>query len=415
MTQTYRPDTAEQVADLVSWAAASKTPLDLRGHATKQGLGRPTNTSHVLDLSGLSGIIDYAPDELVMTARAGTSLATVQAALDEAGQMLAFEPPDWRALLGKPHGPDDPPGTLAGLVACNMAGPRRISAGAARDHVLGVHGVTGRGEAIKSGGRVVKNVTGFDLSKLMTGSYGTLMAMTELSMKVVPRPEKTRTVLIRGVGEQAAMEVMSLGLRSPHEVSGAAFLPEEVAVHSDVPLVRESTRAVVALRVEGPEPSVVWRCEALRKELAMWGPTEDLHTANSLAFWAEVRDARLVAQPPEAQIWRLSVPPMSGAAVVRAVEHNAPGALLAWQYDWGGGLIWLALVPSPDAQATSVRRAVDFHGGGHATLIRADRDVRAHVDAFHPQPPALAALSRRIKESFDPNGILSPGRMGEGR
>ncbi|MQX35776.1 glycolate oxidase subunit GlcE [Roseospira navarrensis] len=415
MTQSYRPDTAQQVLDLMTWAVSEKTPLDLRGHATKAALGRPTNTSHALDLSGLSGIIDYAPNELVLTARAGTPVATIQAQLDEAGQMLAFEPPDLRPLLGRPDGPDDPGGTLGGLVSCNLAGPRRLSAGAARDHVLGIHGVTGRAEAIKSGGRVVKNVTGFDLSKLMTGAFGTLMALTELSVKVVPRPEKTRTILVLGTGEQAAMEVMSHAMRSPHEVSGAAFLPEPVAARSGVALVRDPGRAVVALRVEGPAPSVAWRCEALRNELGGWGPTEELHSANSAALWREVRDARLVAEPPEAQIWRLSVPPMTGAAVVRALEHNAPGALLAWQYDWAGGLVWLAVAPTPHAHAAAVRRAVDHHGGGHATLIRADRDVRAHVAVFHPQPPALAALTRRVKESFDPAGILSPGRMGEGR
>jgi glycolate oxidase FAD binding subunit len=222
-------------------------------------------------------------------------------------------------------------------------------------------------------------------------------------------------VLILGPGEQAAMQILSLGLRSPHEVSGACFLPEDVAARSAVTALRECERSVVALRVEGPEPSVAWRCEALRNELTGWGPTEELHTANSATFWAEVRDARLIADPPEAQIWRLSVPPMNGAAVVRALEHNAPGAVLAWQYDWGGGLVWLALTPTPHAHASAVRRAVDHHGGGHATLIRADRDVRAHVAVFHPQPPPLAALSRRVKDSFDPFGILSPGRMGEGR
>ncbi|KAA5604955.1 glycolate oxidase subunit GlcE [Roseospira marina] len=415
MPQTYRPDTAAQVAELMAWAVAEATPLSLRGQDTKAALGRATNTSHVLDLSALTGIIDYAPNELVLTAQAGTSLTDVQAALDEAGQMLAFEPPDWRALLGRPNGPNDPPGTLGGLIACNLAGPRRLSAGAARDHLLGVHGVTGRAEAVKSGGRVVKNVTGFDLSKLMAGSFGTLMALTELSLRVVPRPETARTVLVLGTGEHAAMEVMSHGLRSPHEVSGAAFLPELVAADSEVAAVRECGRAVVALRIEGPEPSVAWRSEALRNELSGWGPTESLDGADSAALWTEVRDVRLLMTPPEAQIWRLSVAPMAGAAVVRTLEDHAPGALLGWYYDWGGGLVWLALAPTDHAHAAAVRQAIALHGGGHATLVRADPAVRAHVAVFQPQPSALAALSRRVKESFDPKGLLNPGRMGEGR
>ncbi|MBB4287045.1 glycolate oxidase subunit GlcE [Roseospira goensis] len=412
MTQTYRPESPEQVAALVAWAVAEKTPLDLRGHGTKSDIGRPANTSHVLDLSAIAGLVDYTPNELVLTARAGTPLSEIQAALDDAGQMLAFEPPDWRGLLGQPDGPDAPSGTLGGLVACNLAGPRRLSAGAARDHVLGVQGVSGRGEAFKSGGRVVKNVTGFDFSKLLTGSFGTLAALTELSLKVMPRPEETRTVLIHGVGEQAAMEVMSLGLRSPHEVSGACHLPAEAAARAGL---GDATRSVTALRVEGPGPSVDWRCTALRNELAGWGPTDALDDAASRPFWAAVRDARPLAAPPEAQVWRLSVPPMSGARVVQAVQQAAPGAVLAQCYDWGGGLVWLALAPAPDAHAPAVRAAIDHHGGGHASLIRADRAVRAHVAVLQPLPPALEALSRRVKESFDPSGVLSPGRMAEGR
>jgi len=256
MSQTYRPDTPQQVADLITWALAEPTPLDLRGHGTKSALGRPTNTSHALDLSGIAGIVDYAPQELVMTARAGTSMAEVQSALDTAGQMLAFEPPDWRALLGQPHGPNDPPGTLGGLVACNLAGSRRIAAGAARDHVLGVAGVSGRGEAFKSGGRVVKNVTGFDLSKLLTGSMGTLAALTELSLKTVPRPETSATVLVLGLDEASAVQAMTRALGSSHEVSGAAHLPVAMTARSAVAAIAGGGQAVTALRVEGPAPSV---------------------------------------------------------------------------------------------------------------------------------------------------------------
>ncbi len=415
MSQTYRPETEDQLAALIGWALAEETPLALRGQETRAGLGRPTNTCHVLDLTGFAGIGSYEPNELVLTAGTGTPLSEITAALDAEGQMLAFEPPDWRALWGRPDGPDAPPGTLGGLVACNLSGPRRLAAGAARDHVLGVRGVTGRGEAVKSGGRVVKNVTGFDLSKLMTGSMGTLMALTELSLKVVPRPEDSRTVLILGAGEDAAVDALSRGLRSPHEVSAAAHLPAEVAARSSVAAVAGAGRSVTALRVEGPTPSVRYRCDALRNELAGFGPNEALHHDDGAHLWAEARDARLIAHdPPEAQLWRVSVPPMSGPRCVRAIEQAAPGALLGWQYDWGGGLIWLALAPAPDAHAATVRAAVAHHGGGHATLIRAADHVRAHVPVFQPRPAALAGLSRRVRESFDPKGILNPGRMADG-
>jgi len=415
MTQTYRPETETQVADVIAWAVTARTPLDLRGHGTKSNLGRPTNTSHVLDLSAIAGIVDYAPNELVMTARAGTSLADIQAALDEAGQMLAFEPPDWRALLGQPDGPQDRPGTLGGLIACNLAGPRRISAGAARDHVLGVAGVSGRGEVFKSGGRVVKNVTGFDLSKLMTGAMGTLAALTELSLRTVPRPETAATVLVLGLDEGQAVEVMTRGLGSSHEVSGAAHWPAEMAARSAVAAIAADGQAVTALRVEGPAPSVLWRCQALRTELAPLGPTSALSTEDSQVLWTEIRDGRLLAELTDAIVWRLSVPPASGARVLAAVRRGVgEEALRGRQMDWGGGLLWLVLGPAPDAHAGVVRAAVAHHGGGHATLIRADRDVRAHVPVFEPQPAALRALSRRVTESFDPHGILGPGRMAEG-
>ncbi|MBB4267531.1 glycolate oxidase subunit GlcE [Roseospira visakhapatnamensis] len=416
MSQTYRPDTPEQVADLITWALAESTPLALRGHGTKAALGRPTNTSHALDLSGIAGIVDYAPEELVMTARAGTSMAEVRAALDAAGQMLAFEPPDWRPLLGQPHGPADPPGTLGGLVACNLAGSRRISAGAARDHVLGIAGVSGRGEAFRSGGRVVKNVTGFDLSKLLTGSMGTLAALTELSLKTVPRPETSATVLVLGLDAADAVQAMTRALGSSHEVSGAAHLPAAMAARSAVAAIAGDGRAITALRVEGPDPSVAWRCQALRTELTALGPTEALSHDDGAVLWGEVSDARLIADPADAVLWRLSVPPAQGARVLAAVRHGVgEGHLSGWQMDWGGGLLWLALAPTPEAHAGAVRDAVAHHGGGHATLIRAGADVRAHVPVFQPQPAPLAALSRRVTESFDPKGILSPGRMAEGR
>lgn len=415
MSQTYRPESPAQLADLVCWAVSSATPLEVRGQGTRAALGRPANTAHRLDMSGMAGIVDYEPNELVLTAHAGTPMAEVEAALSAEGQMLAFEPPDWRALLGVPAGPDDPAGTLGGLIACNLSGPRRLSAGAARDHVLGVKGVSGRGEPFKSGGRVVKNVSGFDVSKLMTGSFGTLAALTELSVKVMPRPEDVRTVVIQGVDPADSGRVMSEGVRSPHEVSGAAFLPASVVPRLGGAGLREAGRSLVLLRVEGPEPSVTWRATALQNELAGWGPTAVLDAVDSAGVWAEIRNVRPLVDPPDAHVWRLSVPPMNGARVVQAIDQAAPGALLGWVSDWAGGLLWLSTAPTPDAHAGAIRTAVEHHGGGHATLIRAPADVRAHVPVLHPRPAPLEALSRRVKDSFDPTGILNPGRMAEGR
>jgi glycolate oxidase FAD binding subunit len=277
--------------------------------------------------------------------------------------------------------------------------------------VLGVHGVSGRGEAFKSGGRVVKNVTGYDLSKLMTGSYGTLAALTEIAIKVLPAPEKIRTVLVFGLDDEAAQRAMTAALNSSHEVSGAAHLPLAVAAQSGVSYVGGAGGAVTALRVEGFGPSVAARTEALRELLGSFGALEELHSANSALLWQEVRDV-VPFQAGDQPLWRISVTPGAGAAVVRDIADAQPGAVY---YDWGGGLIWYRLDGQiDDAGAAAIRAAVGRYGGGHATLVRASDEVRALVDVFEPQADGLAALSARVKDSFDPRRILNPGRMYRG-
>ncbi len=403
MAETWKPETTEPVAEAVAWAAAEETPIEVFGRASKRGLGRPVQASHGLDLSGLTGITLYEPEELVLSARAGTPLAEVEAALAEKNQALAFEPADLGPLLGGAAGA----GTIGGMLACNLAGPRRIKAGAARDHFLGFEAVSGRGEVFKSGGRVVKNVTGYDLCKLLAGSYGTLAAMTDVTIKVLPAPEKTRTVLVLGLDEALALAAMTRALASAHEVSGAAYLPADLVLESEVSYVREARAGVTALRVEGPAASVAYRCAALREELSDLGPTEELHGQNSALFWRELRDVRPFWNRPDYFIWRLSVPPQEGPGVVARIQ---PPGNHSHYYDWGGGLIWLALEPSADACDLAVREAV-VPCGGHATLIRASDSTRASIPVFQPQDPALAALTRRVKESFDPRGVLNPGRM----
>lgn len=424
MTEALQPAEVAQVAETVAWAVGEEIPLEIVGAATKRGLGRPLLGAHggaqgtggnriighTLDLSRLSGISLYEPEELVLTAGAGTPLAEIEAAVAAEGQQLAFEPMHMARLYGNDGG------TLGGAVACNLAGPRRIKAGAARDHVLGIKGVSGRGEAFKSGGRVVKNVTGYDLSKLMTGSYGTLAALTEITIKVLPAPEKTRTILVLGLDDEAAQRAMTTALNSSHEVSGAAHLPAAVAAQSAVGYVSGAGGAVTALRVEGFGPSVAARTEALRELLGSLGTLEELHSANSAVFWQEVRDVAPF-QAGDLPLWRISATPNSGAAVVRDVADALSGTAF---YDWGGGLIWYRLDGpvddrlADDCGATVVRQALERHGGGHATLVRAADEVRARVEVFQPQADGLAALTARVKDSFDPRRILNPGRMYRG-
>lgn len=392
----FTPVDIQELRDAVASAVIEAEPLEIVGGGSNRGLGRPLQTPHTLDLSRLSGIRDYAPSELVLTAGAGTPLAEIECALAEAGQMLAFEPPDWRTLLGRAGEP-----TLGGVLACNLSGPRRIKAGAARDHFLGFRAVSGRGEIFKAGGKVVKNVTGYDLCKLMAGSYGTLAALEKVTVKVLPRPETEATVMVSGVAPEAASRLMSAALGSPHEVSGAAYLPKAYG-----PGI--SPRSVV-LRVEGPEPSVAFRREALRGALGT-GVSEiltDRETSTSL--WRSIGDVSPLAHLKDCAVWRVSVAPSRGAEVAEAVARQLDAE---WFLDWGGGLVWLAVAEKRDAGAGIIRQAVG--GAGHATLIKASPGLRRAVAVFEPQPEPLAALSRRVKEAFDPAHILNPGRMVEG-
>lgn len=399
---TLRPQNASELLDVMRWAAGEEVALDVLAGGSKGGFGRPVLSEHCLDLSGLAGIVLYEPEELVLTVSPGTTIAEIDAVLAQRHQRLEFEPPDLGSLLGG----SAEVGTIGGAIACNLAGPRRIKSGAARDHVLGFHAVSGRGETFKSGGRVVKNVTGFDLSKLMAGSFGTLALMTELTVRALPAPEKVRTVLIQGLSDDAAMKAMSLALGSSHEVSGAAHLPGSVAARSQVGYVCNSGGSVTGIRVEGPGPSVDARCAGLRKILAEFGDLEELHTHNSANFWREVRDVSYFAGAgDQRQVWRLSVPPMEGAETVACIAKSLD---LEAFYDWGGGLIWVAVPSSEDASHLIVRSAMS---SGHATLVRADAAVRAGVPVFQPQPGPLADLEKRVKKAFDPHGILNPGRM----
>jgi glycolate oxidase FAD binding subunit len=406
MSEIFKPETAEQVLEAVQWAIGEKQTLDVFGHATKHDYGRPVSGDiNGLDMSGLSGISLYEPGELVMSAAAGTPMSEIEAALGEHNQRLAFEPLNLAPLLKA----GSEAGTVGGMFACNLAGPRRIAAGSARDHILGFHGVSGRGEIFKSGGRVVKNVTGFDLSKLITGSFGTLTAMNEVTFKVLPEPEKSRTVLVSTKDNAAGVAAMTEALHGPYEVSGAAHLPADIAALSGVSYVSGAGSAVTAIRIEGPGPSVEYRVNALRELLAPYGDCEELHTANTRALWLEIRDAAYFVSSDE-QIWRLSVPPADGAATAQRITDSIGGRTL---FDWGGGLIWLALEARADAAHKEVRGTIAA-SGGHATLIRAAARVRAQIPVFHPQPDVLAGVAQRVKISFDPDGVLCPGRMAEG-
>ena len=382
MPDVLQPQSEAELTDLVAGASA---PFEIIGTGTKRCLGRPVQAAATLDLSHFSAIEVYEPEELILEAGAGARLADIECLVEAKGQHLAFEPPDLANLLGSAHS-----GTLGGMISCNLAGPRRIKIGAARDHILGIRAVSGRGELFKAGARVVKNVTGYDLPKLLTGAHGTLAAITSITLKVLPKPETEETIVIDSLDDTEAVNVMSLAMQSPAEVAGAAFIPGEA----------------VYLRLEGIGPSVVYRRDALAKLLGR--PIQILAAQSSRAKWQAIRDCALLADSQERLVWRLSVTPSDAPDILAALKEQLD---VRYFMDWAGGLIWLDVPPTEDASATAIRAAL---GSGHATLIRAPEHVRATVDVFQPQPAALSALSSRVKASFDPAHLFNPGRMYRG-
>jgi glycolate oxidase FAD binding subunit len=409
MPDILKPAEVKHVEQAVQWALAEGKTLEIAGGGTKRPIGRPTQVDLTLELSALTGVTLYEPEELVLSARAGTPLEEIETLLASKNQQLAFEPIHCGRILDTA----DQRATIGGALATNLCGPRRMKAGAARDHLLGFTAVSGRGETFKSGGRVVKNVTGYDLSKLLAGSWGTLAVMTDVTLKTLPKPETEATVLIHGLQPEAAIQAMARAMNSGCDVSGAAHLPQEVVSLIPVAEVAQTATSVTAMRLEGFAPSVAHRRSTLTELASSFGELSILREQSSMRLWEAVRDAvPFAAQPRDAELplWRISVPASTGATLAARISAGAHPRML---FDWAGGLIWLTLPPSEDAGAPLVSAAVaEF--GGHATLMRAPAAVRAKVDVFWRGDAVLAALTRRIKEGFDPKGVLNPGRMWAG-
>ena len=399
---------AADVEAAVRAAIADEQPLEIVGHGSKRPIGHAMATNAVLDVSALNAVTSYEPNELIITVQAGAALDDVLPLLDSSNQQFAFEPMDTAALLDAFSGR----GTIGGMIGAGLAGPRRIKAGGARDHLLGVHAVSGFGDSFKAGGRVVKNVTGYDLCKLLAGSWGTLAVMTEVTLKVMPKAETERTLVLRGLDDVAANRAMTAALGSPYDVSGAAHVPGTAlgAAQGALSGLTTAGKAITLLRLEGIAASVAHRASALAADLASFGTAELVEEAQSAALWRDIRDVipfaaggAFGAYP----VWRIVCPPARGGAFGQAMARETGGEVI---YDWGGGLVWAALPPSADAHAAPLRRRLAAIGG-HATLLRADEGTRRAVDVFHPQAKGVAALSERVRQSFDPKSILNRGRL----
>ncbi|MGI6245558.1 MAG: glycolate oxidase subunit GlcE [Pseudochelatococcus sp.] len=392
----FAPASEAEAADIIRQAQAARTPLALAGSGTKAGIGQSGGAAHCLTSLGLQGITLYEPSEMVISARAGTRLSEVARVLAARGQRLTFEPPEPALLTGA--GGEQ---TIGGIVAANWSGPRRIAAGACRDSLIGVRFVNGRGESVKSGGRVMKNVTGLDFVKLLAGSWGTLGFLLEVTFKVLPAPEAEITLALSDLDDRRGVEALCVAMGSPWGVSGAAHLPRDWRDGGG------KQPALTLLRLEGSAFSVRHRAQALGGRLAGFGGHSLIEEDDSRLVWSRVRDAAPVAEPGEWAVWRISTAPSRGPDVVAAVKAAREALHF---YDWSGGLVWLSTPAGGDAGESVVRAAV-AQAGGHATLVRAPVEVRASVPVFQPQAAALARIGRDLKRAFDPAGVLEPGRM----
>jgi glycolate oxidase FAD binding subunit len=376
MPQILSPKTEAELAEIIS----ADGPFAVEGLGSKQNYGRVVEVDTKLSLAKFTGVEIYEPEELILEAGAATPLAEIQNLLSQHQQMLAFDPPDHSHLWGSASS-----GSLGGLLATALAGPRRIKAGSARDHILGVRGVTGHGEIFKAGARVVKNVTGYDMPKLMAGSFGTLAALTSVTFKVLPAPETEETVFISKLDDAAAMIVMSEAMQSQAEISAATHVPGEGTY-----LRFEGIGISVAARRDRYVSSLQHTCEILNAEL-------------SAKLWQRIRDCKVFDTDTSHALWRISIAPSQGALVASAISMQTDAKYF---FDWAGGLLWMRVPAGID-----IRHHVP---DGHATLYAAPESFRRSMSLFQPQSPTVAALTARVKSAFDPAAKLNPGRMYQG-
>jgi glycolate oxidase FAD binding subunit len=398
----HAPDTVEELAYLVAEAADTRTPLEVMGRGTKREIGRPVQHGAVLSTERLVGVPLYEPSELTLVALAGTPLGQLEKLLAENDQEFPFEPLELGPVLGFGRGE----ATIGGMVASNFSGSRRILRGSVRDHVLGVQAINGMGETVRAGGRVMKNVTGYDLSRALAGSWGTLAVMTEVALKVLPAQREVRTVLCFGLADQIGVEALCLAHGTPFEVSGTVHMHAALAERLADQEIANAGASVTAIRVENFPASARYRSSRLKQMLQAYAPALELDTARSRAFWEDIRALKMF-QKQDLPLWRISTLPSEAPKLVTTLARKIDVHVL---YDWSGGLIWLETPPISDAGAVEIRRTL-AEIGGHATLIRAEAKSRAQIDVFQPLDAPLMSLTAGLKRAFDPVGILNPGRM----
>jgi glycolate oxidase FAD binding subunit len=402
ISETYYPRSEEEMAGLLSDAVAKSVPLEVCGAGSKAAMGCPIQVGARVSTREMRGVTLYEPNELVISAKAGTPLAEIERLLAGNRQELAFEPFALESVLGK----NRVEATIGGVIATNASGPRRVLRGSARDQLIGVRAVNGRGETIKSGGRVMKNVTGYDVARALAGSWGTLAVLTEVTMKVLPQAEDTRTLICLNLTDEGAVSAMVRALGSAYEISGAVHLQRPFVERLTVPDVASLAQPVTALRIENFSASVDYRVGRLHQELKTFGTIYEMDASRSKAFWRDIRKLQFLTDS-DWPLWRITTAPEQGARLVSALSAQIECRAA---YDWSGGLIWLEVPPATDASATVLRRLIAEYQAD-AFLVRADAAARASVGVFQPLPEVNMNLIRRLKEAFDPHRILNPGRM----
>ncbi len=380
-----RPDNTTELAEIIGAAAQENRTLEIRGGGGKADFAAPRACDDVIDMRGFSGITSYDPAELVLTAGAGTPLSEIEALVAGENQMLAFEPWDYGLLWNRSG-----LATIGGTIAAGIAGSRRVSMGSARDHLLGFEAVSGRGERFVAGGNVVKNVTGFDLSKLVTGSWGRLVALTQVTLKVIPRPRLVASFSLDGLGPIAAQRAMNVAMGSQAEIAAAAYLPGDPSQ--------------TVFRLEGINPSIAARRQLVAEMHAELGTLRPLSEAEGAQFWERVQQP--VALGGGNPLWRIHLPPSQGAAMAEKLD---PAGEAQWHLDWAGALLWIAT----SLDADTIRDAATS-AGGHATLVRADAAMRSRVPALHPPTPGVARLEAKVRDAFDPCGVFASARFANG-
>lgn len=405
MQDMLTPLVDRDLMDLIVEANENGTKLEILGHGTKRSIGKIHPEAVPLTMRRFSEITLYEPSELVLSARAGTSIVEIERTIKSYNQQMPFEYLDFSKILGT----DPSWGTIASLFASNFSGSRRILKGSARDHLLGVKAINGRGETFKSGGRVMKNVTGYDLAKFMANSWGTLAVMTEVSMKLLPKPPSECTLFLYGLADDIAMEALRCAVNTPYEVSGAAHLTREHAFPclEGVSYVRD--KALTAIRLENTPKALAARSEKIKDLLNAFGDIYYIDEPESQLFWQNMRQLMFLTGHDDA-IWRISTSPMHAYQTAQQIKKLVDCDI---SYDWAGGLLWATTRGVSDMGSSDIRRIV-AHAGGHATLIRPKANVADFVSPFHPLDPAHMKLTKGIKAMFDPQAVLNPGRMYDG-